>query len=106
MSGDLLKWFDLWEATSASGRRYLRGRAAGLRVLVMENRNRGQEDQPDYTLFVAPVPDQQQDRPQQPRRTGGQQQRKQLAIDAYAPRREPPRQPELDDDISDIGAEL
>src|SRR6187455_702755 len=60
----MLKAAGLWAKTSGKGGQYLTGRLGGLKVLVMENRDRKSDDDPSHHLFVAEAPD---------RRQGGQQ---------------------------------
>lgn len=52
----------LWEKTSAKGNKYMTGRLGGVRVLVMENRDRKGDDDPTHLLMVAEAPDNSQDR--------------------------------------------
>lgn len=47
----------LWEKTSARGNKYMTGRLGGVRVLVMENRDRQSDDDPTHLLMVAEAPD-------------------------------------------------
>jgi hypothetical protein len=42
----------LWEKTSAGDRKYLVGRWGGLRILVLQNRERGGAGQPDWHLVL------------------------------------------------------
>ena len=53
----LLKAGALWAKTSAQGKRYLVGRLGGVKVLILENRDRQDENDPTHTLFFAPGPD-------------------------------------------------
>ncbi len=41
----------LWEKTSAAGNRYFAGRLGGVKLLILENRDRGGEDDPTHHLF-------------------------------------------------------
>jgi hypothetical protein len=59
-SGPLIKAAGLWQKTSVKGGQYLTGRMGGLKVLVMENRDRKTDDDPSHTLFVAEAPDRRQ----------------------------------------------
>ena len=52
-SPPMLQAAKLWEKTSAAGRKYLVGRLGGVRVLVLENRDRGTEGEPDWHLVFA-----------------------------------------------------
>jgi hypothetical protein len=49
--GMMLKVTGLWERTSANGNRYLSGRIAGAKVLILENRDRQSDQDPTHTLF-------------------------------------------------------
>lgn len=49
--GPLLRATRLWEKTSAKGGRYLTGRLGGLRVLVMENRDRRDPEDASHVLM-------------------------------------------------------
>jgi hypothetical protein len=59
----LLKAGPLWAKTSARGNRYLVGRLGGVKVMILENRDRQDENDPTHTLFFAPAPE-------RPRQTG------------------------------------
>jgi hypothetical protein len=63
-SSPLLKAAGLWAKTSVKGGQYLTGRLGGVKVLVMENRDRQSDDDPSHHLFFVEAPD---------RRQGGQQ---------------------------------
>lgn len=47
----MIKVCGLWEKTSARGSRYLIGRIAGAKVLILENQDREGEDAPSHQLF-------------------------------------------------------
>ena len=47
----MIKAASLWEKTSAAGNRYFIGRLGGARILILENRSRGAEGEPDWQLF-------------------------------------------------------
>ena len=47
----------LWAKTSAKGNTYMVGRLGGVKVLVMENRDKQTEDDPTHVLMVADAPD-------------------------------------------------
>src|SRR5688500_13222753 len=69
----MLKATGLWAKSSVKGGQYLTGRLGGLKVLVMENRDRQTDDDPSHHLFVAEAPDRRQgagERPQE--RSDGQ----------------------------------
>ncbi|WP_431269030.1 hypothetical protein [Dankookia sp. P2] len=61
-AGPMLTAAKLWRRTSAKGTEYLVGRLGGLKVLVMENRDRQGEDDPTHVLMFAEAP---------PRNAGG-----------------------------------
>src|SRR3954466_10339805 len=63
-NGPMLKAAGLWAKTSVKGGQYLTGRLGGVKVLVMENRDRQGDDGPSHILYFAEAPD---------RRQGGQQ---------------------------------
>lgn len=68
----MLKAAGLWAKSSVKGGQYLTGRLGGLKVLVMENRDRKSDDDPSHTLFFVEAPDRRQgagERPQE--RSGG-----------------------------------
>jgi hypothetical protein len=56
-NGPMLKAGGLWAKTSAKGGRYLSGRLDGVKVLVMENRDRKTDDDPSHHLFFVEAPD-------------------------------------------------
>jgi hypothetical protein len=60
----MLKVAGLWQKSSVKGGQYLTGRLGGLKVLILENRDRQFDDDPSHYLFFAEAPD---------RRQGGQQ---------------------------------
>ena len=60
----MLKAAGLWSKTSAKGGQYLTGRLGGVKVLVMENRDRQSDDDPSHNLFFVEAAD---------RRQGGQE---------------------------------
>src|ERR687890_481759 len=69
----MLKAAGLWAKTSVKGGQYLTGRLGGLKVLILENRDRQSDDDPSHHLFVAEAPDRRQgagERPQE--RSDGQ----------------------------------
>jgi hypothetical protein len=47
----MLKAASLWEKTSAAGNRYFIGRLGGVRILILDDRSRGVEGEPDWQLF-------------------------------------------------------
>src|SRR3954454_21795275 len=71
-NGPMLKAAGLWQKTSVKGGQYLTGRLGGLKVLILENRERKTEDDPSHSLFFVEAPDRRQggaERPQE--RSGG-----------------------------------
>jgi len=49
----MLKAAPLWAKTSVKGGQYLTGRLGGVKVLVLENRDRQNDDDPSHHLFFA-----------------------------------------------------
>ena len=60
----MLKAAPLWQKSSAKGGQYLTGRLGGVKVLILENRDRQGDDDPSHHLFFTEAPD---------RRQGGQE---------------------------------
>jgi hypothetical protein len=60
----MLKAAGLWAKSSVKGGQYLTGRLGGVKVLVMENRDRQSDDDPSHNLFFVEAAD---------RRQGGQE---------------------------------
>jgi hypothetical protein len=58
----MLKAAPLWAKTSIKGGQYLTGRLGGVKVLVMENRDRKTDDDPSHHLFFVEAPDRRQER--------------------------------------------
>lgn len=52
----LINLCGLWKRTSLAGNPYLRGRLGNATVLVMPNRYKTQENQPDLIMYLAPPP--------------------------------------------------
>ena len=63
-NGPMLKAAGLWSKTSAKGGQYLTGRLGGMKVLILENRDRQSDDDPSHQLFFVEASD---------RRQGGQE---------------------------------
>jgi hypothetical protein len=91
-NGPMLKAAGLWQKTSVKGGQYLTGRLGGLRVLVMENRDRKSDDDPSHHLLVAEAPPRQGDE----QRRQGQPQRS-----AFQGQRVPDHQAPLNADLDD-----
>src|SRR4051794_3594969 len=76
----MLKAAGLWAKSSVKGGWYLTGRLGGVKVLILENRDRKSDDDPSHNLFFVEAPDRrgEQRAPQthqtasQPRRSGAQ----------------------------------
>jgi hypothetical protein len=56
----MLKATGLWAKTSVKGGQYLTGRLGGVKVLIMENRDRQTDDDPSHNLFFVEAPDRRQ----------------------------------------------
>jgi hypothetical protein len=66
-NGPMLKAAGLWSKTSVKGGQYLTGRLGGVKVLILENRDRKTDDDPTHSLFFVEAPDRRQggaERPQ------------------------------------------
>jgi hypothetical protein len=64
----MLKAAPLWAKTSVKGGQYLTGRLGGVKVLILENRDRQSDDDPSHHLFFVEAPDRRQgatERPQE-----------------------------------------
>ena len=59
----MLKAAPLWAKSSVKGGQYLTGRLGGVKVLILENRDRQSDDEPSHQLFFVEASD---------RRQGGQ----------------------------------
>jgi hypothetical protein len=79
----MLKAAGLWAKSSVKGGQYLTGRLGGVKVLVMENRDRKTDDDPSHHLFFVEAPD---------RRQGGQERAQERFGGAGATN--PPRTPQ------------
>src|SRR3954470_6870089 len=63
----MLKAAPLWAKTSVKGGQYLTGRLGGVKVLILENRDRKTDDDPSHSLFFVEAADRRQggaERPQ------------------------------------------
>ncbi len=70
----LLKAAHLWAKSSVKGGQYLTGRLGGVKVLILENRDRHSDDDPSHHLFFVEAPDRRQgagERPQERSRGAG-----------------------------------
>ena len=56
-SAPMLKAAGLWAKTSNSDKRYLTGRLGGVKVLILENRDRRSDEDPTHNLFFVEAPD-------------------------------------------------
>jgi hypothetical protein len=59
-NGPMLKAAGLWAKTSVKGGQYLTGRLGGMKVLILENRDRQTDDEPSHHLFFVEAPDRRQ----------------------------------------------
>ena len=59
-NGPMLKAAGLWAKTSVKGGQYLTGRLGGVKVLILENRDRQSDDDPSHHLFFVEAPDRRQ----------------------------------------------
>ena len=68
----MLKAAGLWAKSSVKGGQYLTGRLGGVKVLVMENRDRQSDDDPSHHLFFVEAADRRQgDQERAQERSGG-----------------------------------
>jgi hypothetical protein len=51
----LIKAAGLWQKSSVKGGQYLTGRLGGMKVLILENRERQSDDDPSHHLFITEV---------------------------------------------------
>jgi hypothetical protein len=71
-NGPMLKAAGLWAKTSVKGGQYLTGRLGGVKVLILENRDRKTDDDPSHSLFFVEAPDRRQGGAERPQdRAGG-----------------------------------
>ena len=63
-NGPMLRAAGLWQKSSVRGGQYLTGRLGGVKVLILENRDRKTDDDPSHSLFFVEAAD---------RRQGGQE---------------------------------
>jgi hypothetical protein len=56
----MLKAAGLWAKSSVKGGQYLTGRLGGVKVLILENRDRQSDDDPSHHLFFVEAPDRRQ----------------------------------------------
>jgi hypothetical protein len=56
----MLKAAGLWAKSSVKGGQYLTGRLGGVKVLILENRDRQSDDDPSHNLFFVEAPDRRQ----------------------------------------------
>jgi hypothetical protein len=59
-NGPMLKAAGLWSKTSAKGGQYLTGRLGAMKVLILENRDRQNDDDPSHQLFFVEASDRRQ----------------------------------------------
>jgi hypothetical protein len=62
----MLKAAGLWAKTSVKGGQYLTGRLGGVKVLILENRDRHSDDDPSHILYFTEAPDRRQDAGERP----------------------------------------
>ena len=56
----LIKAAGLWAKSSVKGGQYFTGRLGGVKVLVLENRDRHSDDDPSHILYFTEAPDRRQ----------------------------------------------
>ena len=67
----MLKAAGLWAKTQVKGGQYLTGRLGGVKVLMMENRDRQTDDDPSHHLFFVEAPDRRQGAAERPQERSG-----------------------------------
>jgi hypothetical protein len=69
----MLKAAGLWAKTSVKGGQYLTGRLGGVKVLILENRDRHSDDDPSHILYFTEAPDRRQDAGERPQESSDEQ---------------------------------
>jgi hypothetical protein len=98
----MLKAAGLWERTSAKGARYFSGRLGGVKLLILENRDRSGASEPSHYLFIVNGEAQ----PKQP--DGGRRQQPARRRQPYPPETRPvgpDSVPMPDDTVDDLRRE-
>jgi hypothetical protein len=65
-NGPMMKAAGLWAKSSVKGGQYLTGRLGGVKVLILENRDRHSDDDPSHILYFTEAPDRRQDAGERP----------------------------------------
>ena len=86
----MLKAAGLWAKSSVKGGQYLTGRLGGMKVLIMENRDRQSDDDPSHNLFFVEAPDRRQGAAERPQDRFGRAGGKSTPDAAERIRRAPP----------------
>ena len=87
----MLKAAGLWAKSSVKGGQYLTGRLGGLKVVILENRDRQSDDDPSHHLFVTEAAERPRERsegqraPNPPRTPQTQPQAHRASFQAQAP---------------------
>jgi hypothetical protein len=90
-NGPMLKAAGLWAKSSVKGGQYLTGRLGGVKVLVMENRDRHSDDDPSHILYFVEAQERRQERgdgaraPQAPRTPQTPSEAQRRSFQAQAP---------------------
>jgi hypothetical protein len=90
-SSPLIKVAGLWAKSSVKGGQYLTGRWGGLKVLVMENRDRHSDDDPSHILYFVEAQERRQEHgdgaraPQAPRTPQTPSETQRRSFQAQAP---------------------
>ena len=53
-NSDLIELAGLWENTSRAGEKYLSGTVGSGKILILQNKYKTKDNQPDYRAFLAP----------------------------------------------------
>jgi hypothetical protein len=89
----------LWEKTSAAGNTHFTGRFGGVRILVLNNRDRGNDGEPDWHVFS--IDGEKPRNPPEAERGFGAP-RRQPRHSAYRRVQPTDEGPPLDDDLGDL----
>ena len=67
----MMKAAPLWAKSSVKGGQYLTGRLGGVKVLILENRDRQTDDDPSHHLFFVEAADRRQGAAERPQNASG-----------------------------------
>ena len=70
-NGPMMKATGLWAKSSVKGGQYLTGRLGGVKMLILENRDRQSDDDPSHHLFFVEAADRRQGAGERPQERSG-----------------------------------